>query len=167
MFSVSKGAATADTSTESGGGEAVDAMTLFADKDGDGFGDPNSFIASCELTFGYVEDNTDCDDTSSTVNPAATEVCDNEDIDEDCDGDPQSGAFDQSFWYIDLDGDGFGNSDLEIGISELNRIGIGSCVDDEALLEQGSECFFIVGSTATGTFVEGPFSCTLHSPYIP
>ena len=61
----------------------------------------------------------------------------------------------------------FRNSDLEIGISELNRIGIGSCVDDEALLEQGSECFFIVGSTATGTFVEGPFSCTLHSPYIP
>ena len=62
---------------------------------------------------------------------------------------------------------GFRNSDLAIGISELNRIGIGSCVDDEALLEQGSECFFIVGSTATGTFVEGPFSCTLHSPYIP
>ena len=62
---------------------------------------------------------------------------------------------------------GFRNSDLAISISELDRIGIGSCTDDEALLDEGSECFFIVGSTATGTFVEGPFACTLHSPYVP
>jgi hypothetical protein len=53
---------------------------------------------------------------------------------------------------------GFRNQDLTIGIKDLARIGIGSCVATESLT-QDSLCFFITGSTKTGTFVEGPFPC--------
>jgi hypothetical protein len=94
--------------------EAVDAMTLYVDKDGDGFGDVDSPTKSCELAFGYVEDSTDCDDARFAVNPAATEVCDNEDMDEDCDGlveDADDSASEETkvLYYRDNDTDGYGD----------------------------------------------------------
>ena len=58
---------------------------------------------------------------------------------------------------------GFANKDREIGILDLARIGIGTCID-ETIVELEDECFFIAGSTAPGTFVEGPFPCTFHLP---
>ncbi|GEM_PF-6189006 len=50
----------------------------------------------------------DCDDDDPAVGPHATEVCDG--IDNDCDGrtDPDDSA-DASTWYLDDDGDGFGD----------------------------------------------------------
>tara|TARA_R110001583_G_scaffold16234_13_gene66313 strand:- start:4043 stop:8185 length:4143 start_codon:yes stop_codon:yes gene_type:complete len=56
---------------------------------------------------------------------------------------------------------GFVNNDLEIGIKDLNRIGIGTCSEEEGFQEDDL-CFFIAGSTATGTFVQGPFPCLFH-----
>ena len=58
---------------------------------------------------------------------------------------------------------GFKNKDVEIGLSDLTRIGIGTC-SDETPLEDEELCFFVAGSTATGTFVEGPFPCYFHLP---
>ena len=58
---------------------------------------------------------------------------------------------------------GFKNDNVYIGFNELSRIGIGTCTDESVLLEE-DECFFIAGSTATGTFVEGPFPCYFHLP---
>ncbi len=55
----------------------------------------------------------------------------------------------------------FKNSDVEISIQDLNRIGIGTCMDEEDFNNE-KLCFFIAGSTATGTFVEGPFPCNFH-----
>ena len=60
---------------------------------------------------------------------------------------------------------GFINSDVAIGLQEIKRIGIGTCVDEDVLLED-DECFFIAGDTSTGTFVEGPFPCVFHLPHI-
>ena len=57
---------------------------------------------------------------------------------------------------------GFINSDVSVSINDLDRIGIGSCTDENLLEEE--ECYFIAGSTATGTFVQGPFPCTFHMP---
>tara|TARA_B100000131_G_scaffold207967_1_gene200076 strand:- start:6048 stop:8717 length:2670 start_codon:yes stop_codon:yes gene_type:complete len=60
---------------------------------------------------------------------------------------------------------GFVNSDISVGLQEIKKIGIGTCVDEDVLL-QDDECFFIAGDTATGIFVEGPFPCVFHLPHI-
>lgn len=103
---------------------AVDVDTLFAwfaDSDGDGWGDaegtptmrcddPSDGVSAWTL------DATDCDDGEPLVHPAATEVCDAADTDEDCSGasDDADGAADAStmtLWYTDEDSDGHGALD--------------------------------------------------------
>jgi hypothetical protein len=64
---------------------AADAETFFRDADTDGYGDPSATYAACEQPSGYVDNDEDCDDTSSDVNP-------------------------DTVWYLDYDGDSFGNS---------------------------------------------------------
>jgi hypothetical protein len=59
------------------------APTWFADSDGDGFGDAAVFLESCTQPFGYVANDTDCDDT-----------------------DPLSSQAED--WWSDADNDGFG-----------------------------------------------------------
>jgi hypothetical protein len=52
----------------------------------------------------------DCNDNDAAINPNADEVCDG--IDNDCDGDVDSDdadVTDESTWYADDDGDGFGD----------------------------------------------------------
>jgi hypothetical protein len=56
---------------------------------------------------------------------------------------------------------GFKNQDIELNINDLRRVGIGDCFDEEVLTEDVEECFFVTGSTAAGTLVEGPFPCNL------
>ncbi len=63
---------------------AVDATTWYADDDGDEYGDATSWDVECEKPFGYVADNTDCDDTDATQYPGADEYCNGED--DDCNG---------------------------------------------------------------------------------
>jgi len=60
--------------------------TWYADADADLYGDAGVSTSTCDgAPTGYVADNTDCDDTQSTVYPGATEICDG--LDNDCDGD--------------------------------------------------------------------------------
>ena len=65
--------------------DAADASTWYADADADGYGDSTTTTASCEAPSGYVEDNTDCDNTDATVYPGAKEAC-GDGVDSDCDG---------------------------------------------------------------------------------
>ena len=81
----------------------------YADADGDGFGNPDNTLESCDPGEGWVTDATDCDDSNSTVNPDAEEVCN--DVDDDCDGDIDEEL--ESTWYADADADGFGDPDSE------------------------------------------------------
>ena len=60
--------------------------TYYADNDGDNYGDPDNSEDACEPISNFVLDNTDCDDSNPNVNPAATEITNNN-IDDDCDGD--------------------------------------------------------------------------------
>ena len=71
--------------------------TFYADQDGDGFGDPNSFIKSCTAIAGFVVDSTDCEDTNPNINPNQVEEAYNG-LDDDCN--PES-------LDDDLDKDGF------------------------------------------------------------
>ncbi|MDP7243698.1 MAG: MopE-related protein, partial [Candidatus Poseidoniia archaeon] len=65
--------------------DAVDAGTWYTDADTDGYGDPDVSTESCSEPSGYVDNDDDCDDSTSTSRPGADEQCDGED--NDCDGD--------------------------------------------------------------------------------
>jgi hypothetical protein len=94
---------------------AVDASTWYQDVDADSYGNSDATIVACDQPSGYVSDKTDCDDTDITINPTATEVCDDED--NDCDGliDDDDDSVDLGTatpWYEDADSDGYGNADV-------------------------------------------------------
>jgi hypothetical protein len=58
----------------------------YRDNDLDLYGDPQNSLSACiGLPEGYVWDNTDCDDTDASINPAVAEIS-NDDIDQDCSG---------------------------------------------------------------------------------
>ena len=85
--------------------------TFYADADSDGYGDPSVDTDACSQPTGYVTGSTDCDDSDSAINPAATEVCDG--VDNDCDGlvdDADSSVVGQSTFYADADSDGYGDA---------------------------------------------------------
>jgi len=88
--------------------------TYYVDVDGDGFGDPQVGQQGCQVMIGYVENGLDCDDSVSSVNPDAVEICDVFDVDEDCDGvsddaDDSVSSEGLSVFYYDEDGDGYGD----------------------------------------------------------
>jgi len=83
-----------DTDASVGGPE----VQAYPDDDGDGFGDPLDGSLVCALSSGWLEDDSDCDDTDATVFPGATEQT-GDGIDSDCDG--------TEICYLDGDGDGY------------------------------------------------------------
>ena len=92
--------------------DAADALTWYADGDGDGYGDAGNTTAACDQPSHYLADNTDCDDAAAEVNPAADEICNL--IDDDCDtaiDDDDTDRLESSAtaWYADDDGDGYGD----------------------------------------------------------
>ena len=90
---------------------AANVFVFYLDDDGDGAGDVNFTAEACAPPEGYVFDATDCDDSDPAINPDATEVCDA--VDNDCDGDvddDDSSLVGAQTWYLDHDGDTFGDS---------------------------------------------------------
>ena len=89
--------------------EGLSLNTYFLDFDGDGYGDINAQLFTCFGTApdGYVNNPTDCDDTRAEVNPGMSEICDN--LDNDCNGLVDDNLTINTY-YIDADGDGFGDS---------------------------------------------------------
>ena len=81
-------------------------LTLYADLDGDGFGDPSSSLQACITELGYVSNADDCDDNNPSIHPGALEICN--DLDDDCNGQVDDNA--GPIWYVDADGDGYGNA---------------------------------------------------------
>ncbi|MFZ5475926.1 MAG: MopE-related protein [Myxococcota bacterium] len=80
-------------------------LTQFADADGDGYGDANTFIVACPRE-GFVTDRTDCDDADAAIHPSAEEICN--EIDDDCDDLVDEGV--TGLFFADGDGDGFGDA---------------------------------------------------------
>ncbi|MBU0504542.1 MAG: putative metal-binding motif-containing protein [bacterium] len=89
-------------------GEVDELTTFYQDLDDDGFGNPNETTEDYPTPDGYVLDNTDCDDTAAAVNPDADETANF--IDDNCDGATDEG-FTTNTYYLDSDGDGFGDSE--------------------------------------------------------
>ncbi|MFH1467003.1 MAG: MopE-related protein [Pseudomonadota bacterium] len=94
-----------DGATDEEGAEG--STTFYADLDGDGYGDDANTIFICDLPDGYVGAGYDCDDTDADTHPGAPETCDG--ADDDCDGEIDEDATDALTWYVDGDGDGYGD----------------------------------------------------------
>ena len=74
---------------------------------------------------GYLSDE-DCDDEDATVNPGIAETCDG--IDNNCDGETDEGVTDS--FYLDSDGDGYGDPDQVID----------ACEAPEGHVPSGTDC---------------------------
>jgi hypothetical protein len=66
---------------------AADAMTRYADTDGDSYGSPEITVQSCGTPWPYVDNSDDCNDGDEAINP-------------------------DTIWYQDNDDDGLGNPDV-------------------------------------------------------
>ncbi|MEO6166154.1 MAG: MopE-related protein [Chitinophagales bacterium] len=80
-------------------------LTFYADGDNDTYGNPIVTTLACVAPFGYVSNNTDCNDAKTNVHPNATEICNN--IDDDCDTQVDENV--KSTFYSDSDNDTYGN----------------------------------------------------------
>ncbi len=91
--------------------------TYYRDSDGDSFGNVSERLDTCLMSApaGYVADPNDCDDTNAVVYPFSPEICDG--IDNDCSGLIDDGLT-ISTYYLDADGDSFGNPNASISSCE-------------------------------------------------
>ena len=106
-------------------------LTRYADADGDGWGSGDP-VVWCEET--GVEVGGDCDDSDPDAHPEAAEYCDGED--DDCDGAIDNDAVDPSTFWIDSDGDSFGDPAQPVDACENlpgTSINYGDCDDTDAL----------------------------------
>lgn len=125
--------------------DATDALTWYADMDGDGFGDPAAPQTACEVPAQHVDNDADCDDDNAAFHPEAAEVCDAADIDEDCDdladdADPSVDVSTMSTWYADADGDTYGDASSTIDACDLPK----GWVDDATDCDDGNKLAWVV-----------------------
>jgi len=101
--------------------EVREPRTWYRDADGDGFGSADRSRLACEMPDGFVDNNADCDDDRSDLNPA--------DADSDgastCEGDCDDMDFSRNLQ--DVDGDGVTTCDP-----------VADCDDGDALVRPGA-----------------------------
>ncbi|MEM7162200.1 MAG: MopE-related protein [Bacteroidota bacterium] len=109
--------------------EGLSNLTWYLDNDGDGYGDDSNTITNCLAPIGYIAIGGDCNDSDSSINPDAIELCDG--IDNNCDGQIDEGLSIFT-WYLDNDGDGFGDDTNTVSNCQAppGYIAIGGDCDD-------------------------------------
>lgn len=100
-------------------------QTWFEDADADGFGSPLVTVDACAAPEGFTGDDGDCDDRDAAVSPDAEEVCNG--VDDDCDDVVDEDLL--TVYYIDADGDGYGDEGTTTSACELPP-GFADNVDD-------------------------------------
>ncbi len=86
--------------------EGLPLQTYYLDADGDGYGSADNTTEACSQFAGYVSDNSDCNDNSSSISPDAAEACNG--IDDNCNGQIDDGL-PEYMYYRDADDDGYGD----------------------------------------------------------
>jgi len=116
-----------------------DALVYYPDIDGDGFGDMNLGVLSCDPVPGYLLDGGDCDDTEVDVRPGAEELCNVRD--DDCDGETDEGL-EPGLYYPDPDGDGYAadGETAELGCNNSEGLApeLGDCAPDDPNVHPGA-----------------------------
>ncbi|MFM7199598.1 MAG: MopE-related protein [Myxococcota bacterium] len=91
-----------DTQVDESGG-----FQWYLDQDNDGYGQDSVTTQACEKPSGYASQAGDCNDQSPGTYPGAQEQCNS--VDDDCDTLVDEGVV-TSTWYLDQDGDNYGQS---------------------------------------------------------
>jgi large repetitive protein len=99
----------------SGGVDEDLGSIYYADPDGDGYGMGLVTMEACDVPDGYSAMDGDCDETDGSVYPGAAEVCDG--IDNDCSGGVDEDL--ESTFFLDTDGDGYGESSETIEACDM------------------------------------------------
>ncbi len=123
---------TADTSVDSS-----TVGTYYDDDDSDGYGDASDSTRSCSVPTGYVNNDDDCNDTSASINPGATETT-GDGTDSDCDG--------AETCYADADNDSYRtsttvsstDSDCSDSGEALSSDSSGDCDDADSAINPGA-----------------------------
>ncbi len=124
----------------------------YGDSDADGYGAGAPTVACVAPPDTSLLDG-DCDETDAAIHPDAVELCD--EIDNDCDEAIDDDSPDAIDWYVDADGDGYGDDAKPINACQQppDTIAVGfDCDDGDAsiapLLVEG--CHDAVDSDCTG-----------------
>ncbi len=121
-----------DTSVASAG-----KSTFYRDADGDGYGVSTTTVSRCDAPSGYVSNSTDCNDSSSSINPGATETA-GDGVDSTCDG--------RETCYVDADNDNYRttstvsstDSDCSDSGEALSSDTSGDCNDSSSSINPGA-----------------------------
>lgn len=100
--------------------------TYFADSDGDGFGNGSVSLSACAAPPGYALNGLDCDDNNHQIHPNAPEICNYQD--DNCNQQTDEGVL--LTFYLDNDGDGFGDTLLDTL----------DCSSPQGYVAQGGDC---------------------------
>jgi PKD repeat protein len=97
---------------EDDGSCVYESLTVwYQDNDGDGFGNNLDNITSADQPVGYVDNNLDCNDNDNNIHPLSDEICDA--VDNNCNMEVDEDLLETTY-YMDSDGDGFGNPGVSI-----------------------------------------------------
>jgi hypothetical protein len=164
--------------------DAIDALVWYIDGDGDGYGSSDGIAIECDQPSGYLDNDSDCDDSDANINPTASEVAN--ESDENCDDRIDEGLRSFGDFFLteisargngggaDGDGEWFeiynpGTSDLYLDGVEI-AVGVQSFVlgvdgvvlpaGDYAVLcfddtILGSACDYVYGSDNNGSSLAG------------
>jgi len=120
--------------------DAADATDWYLDGDSDGYGESSEVLTACDRPPGYLADASDCDDEDDGTFPGAVETCD--EADDDCDAVVDEGAEDAQTWYMDDDGDSYGDPELGVSACEApddRVLDDGDCDDADSAVHPGAD----------------------------
>ncbi|HND31304.1 MAG TPA: putative metal-binding motif-containing protein, partial [Myxococcota bacterium] len=122
------------------GASAEDQVPLYADTDADGYGDAAASTVACPGQPGWVDDATDCNDGDAGIFPGAGERCNG--VDDNCDGTvDEATATDATEWFLDDDGDAFGDPSQGLTACEAPpgyEAASGDCDDQDREVHPGA-----------------------------
>ena len=143
----------------------IPTITYYRDADGDDSGDENQSIEFCMKPEGFVENNTDCDDSNSLVYPGAPEVCNG--TDDNCDGQVDEGIGTTTY-YQDADLDGYGNPDNTMFACSLPPgyvTNSSDCNDSDSVEHPGQTWYQDADNDGYSNGVTDTSSCTRPTGY--